>query len=141
MKHGGQDLIATFITLALRGEPIKVFGDGSQLRDFTYVDDAVEAFLRVALVREGHGNAYNVGGQEPVSLLDVARLCQDVAGAGGTVETVQWPPEREKIDIGSIYVSHDRLGALTGWGPEVSLEDGLERTLAFYREHGEHYWG
>src|SRR3954468_23187325 len=77
MKHGRQGFITTFIKLALQGEPIKVFGDGSQLRDFTYVDDAVEAFLRVALVREGHGRAYNVGGQEPVSLLDVARLCQE----------------------------------------------------------------
>src|SRR5256885_11466410 len=55
MKHGRQGFITTFIKLALNGEPIKVFGDGSQLRDFTYVDDAVEAFLRVALVRDGHG--------------------------------------------------------------------------------------
>src|SRR3954467_10189154 len=140
MKHGRQGFITTFIKLALTGEPIKVFGDGSQLRDFTYVDDAVEAFLRVALVRDADGRAFNVGGQEPVSLLDVARLCQEVSGAGGTVETVPWPPEREKIDIGSIYVSHDRLAEVTGWDPIVSLREGLAETLAFYREHGEHYW-
>src|SRR3954471_15570344 len=140
MNHGRQGFITTFSKLALQGEPINVFGDGSQLRDFTYVGDAVEAFLRVALVREGHGRAYNVGGQEPVSLLDVARLCQEVAAAGGTVETVPWPPEREKIDIGSIYVSHDCLAELTGWDPVVSLREGLERTLAFYREYGDQYW-
>ena len=140
LKHGRQGFITTFIKLALQGEPIKVFGDGSQLRDFTYVDDAVEAFLRVALVRDADGKAFNVGGQEPVSLLDVARLCQQVSAKGGTVETVPWPPEREKIDIGSIYVSHDRLADATGWEPLVSLRDGLDRTLAFYREHGEHYW-
>src|SRR2546423_7181938 len=90
MKHGRKGFITTFIKLALEGEPIKVYGDGSQLRDFTYVDDAVEAFLRVALVREGHGQAYNVGGQDPVSLLEVARLCQEAAGAGGTVDTAPW---------------------------------------------------
>jgi UDP-glucose 4-epimerase len=140
MKHGRQGFITTFMRLALQGDPIKVFGDGSQLRDFTYVDDAVDAFLRVALVREADGRAFNVGGQEPVSLLDVARLCQDVAGEGGTVETVPWPPEREKIDIGSIYVDHARLTEATGWEPRIALRDGLERTLAFYREHGEHYW-
>jgi UDP-glucose 4-epimerase len=140
MKHGRQGFITTFIHLALQGQPIKVYGDGSQLRDFTYVDDAVDAFLRVPLVREADGRAFNVGGQEPVSLLDVARLCQDVGGEGGTVETVPWPPERKKIDIGSIYVSHDRLAEVTGWEPRVSLRDGLDRTLAFYREHGEHYW-
>src|SRR4051812_26186002 len=140
MKHGRQGFITTFIKLALHGEPIKVFGDGSQLRDFTYVSDAVDAFLAAAITPETFGRAFNVGGQEPVSLLDVARLAQDLAGAGGTVETVPWPPEREKIDIGSIYVSHDRLREATGWDPLVSLRDGLAATLAFYREHGEHYW-
>ena len=77
---------------------------------------------------------------EPVSLLEVAELCQELAGAGGAVETAPWPPEREKIDIGSIYVDHAQLTELTGWEPRVGLRDGLAETFAFYREHGEHYW-
>ena len=140
MKHGRQGFITTFIRRALEGSDLQVFGDGSQLRDFTYVSDAVDAFLRTALVPEAHGQALNVGGQEPVSLLEVAQLTQELAGAGGQVHAAPWPPEREKIDIGSIYVSHARLEALTGWEPRVSLRDGLTETLAFYREHGEHYW-
>src|SRR3954449_7098748 len=82
LKHGRQGFITTFIRRALEGEDLQVFGDGSQLRDFTYVSDAVDAFLRAALVRDADGRAFNVGGQEPVSLLDVARLCQEVAAAG-----------------------------------------------------------
>jgi UDP-glucose 4-epimerase len=140
MKHGRQGFITTFIRLAIEGQDIKVFGDGSQLRDFTYVSDAVDAFLSVALAEPAYGRAMNVGGQEPIPLLEVARLCQEIAAAGGGVETAPWPPERKKIDIGSIYVSHDRLAELTGWEPRVSLRDGLERTIAFYKEHGEHYW-
>jgi UDP-glucose 4-epimerase len=140
MKHTRQGFITVFIRLALEGKPIRVFGDGSQLRDFTYVDDAVEAFLLAAAEPGSYGQALNVGGIEPVSLLEVATLCQEVAGAGGGVELAPWPPEREKIDIGSIYVDHSRLTALTGWEPKVGLRDGLERTMAFYREHGEHYW-
>jgi UDP-glucose 4-epimerase len=140
MKHGRQGFITTFIRLAIEGKDIKVFGDGSQLRDFTYVSDAVDAFLSVALVESAYGRAFNVGGQEPVSLLEVAELCQEIAGAGGGVEKAPWPPDREKIDIGSIYVSHDRLAEVCGWEPGVSLRDGLERTIGFYREHGEHYW-
>ena len=50
-----------------------------------------------------------------------------------------WPPERKKIDIGSIYVDHTKLSGLTGWEPRVDLREGLAETLAFYREHGEHY--
>src|SRR5919198_3003487 len=121
MKHDRQGFITTFIRLALEGKSIKVFGDGSQLRDFTYVSDAVEAFLAVGVTDEAYGTALNVGGIEPVSLIDVARLCQELAGAGGAVETVPWPPERKKIDIGSIYVDHTRLTELTGWDPRVRL--------------------
>jgi UDP-glucose 4-epimerase len=141
MKHGRQGFITTFIRLAIDGRKIEVFGDGSQLRDFTYVSDAVDAFLSAALTEPAYGRPLNVGGQEPVSLLDVAKLCHEIAGAGGEVETVPWPAERKKIDIGSIYLDHSQLTELTGWEPQVSLREGLERTIAFYKEHGEHYWG
>ena len=141
LKHDRQGFITTFIRLALEGKPLRVFGDGSQLRDFTYVSDAVDAFLAAGVTEAVYGQALNVGGIEPVSLLDVARLCQELAGAGGTVETVPWPPERAKIDIGSIYVDHARLTELTGWDPQVGLREGLAETFAFYREHGEHYRG
>jgi UDP-glucose 4-epimerase len=138
IKHDRQGFITTFIRLALEGKPIRVFGDGSQLRDFTYVSDVVDAFLAVGVTDDTYGGAFNVGGIEPVSLLEVARLCQELGG-GGSVETVEWPPERKRIDIGSIYVDHARLAAAVGWDPRVSLRDGLAETFAFYREHGEHY--
>ncbi len=140
MKHDRQGFVTTFIRRALHGEDLRVFGDGSQLRDFTYVADVVDAFLRVALCEAAFGRALNVGGQGPVSLLDVATLCQELAGEGGKVEAAPWPPGRERIDIGSIYVDHSRLTGLTGWTPTVSLREGLERTFAFYREHGSEYW-
>jgi UDP-glucose 4-epimerase len=140
MKHGRQGFITVFIRLAIEGKPIKVFGDGSQLRDFTYVSDAVDAFLAVGVTEAAYGRALNVGGIEPAPLIEVARLCQAIADAGGAVETVPFPPEREKIDIGSIYVDHARLKEATGWDPVVSLREGLEETIAFYKQHGEHYW-
>jgi len=140
MKHGRQGFITVFLRLALEGKPIKVFGDGSQLRDFTYVSDAVDAFLRAAVTDACYGRALNVGGIEPHSLLGVAELCQELAGAGGAVERAPWPPEREKIDIGSIYVDHGLLTDLTGWTPQVDIGTGLHRAIDFYREHGNHYW-
>ena len=139
LKHDRQGFITTFIRLALEGKPIRVFGDGSQLRDFTYVSDVVDAFLAVGLTESTFGRAFNVGGIEPVSLLDVASLCQELGGAGGEVETVPWPEARKRIDIGSIYVDHARLREAVGWDPQVDLRDGLAETFAFYREHGEHY--
>jgi UDP-glucose 4-epimerase len=140
MKHDRQGFITTFIRRAIEGRAISVYGDGSQLRDFTYVSDAVEAFLAVGVTDAASGKPFNVGGLEPVSLLEVARLCQNIAGEGGTVETVPWPPEREKIDIGSVYVDHSRLTDATGWQPTVTLARGLSETITFYKEHGGHYW-
>lgn len=140
MKHDRQGFITTFIRLAVEGKPIRVFGDGSQLRDFTYVSDVVDSFLAVGLTDEAWGQAFNVGGIEPVPLLDVARLCQEVADKGRPVETAPWPPERKKIDIGSIYVDHARLTEVTGWTPKVGLREGLTETIGFYEAHGEHYW-
>jgi len=139
IKHDRQGFITTFIRLALEGQQIRVFGDGSQLRDFTYVADAVDAFLAVGLTEAAFGHAFNVGGIEPVSLLDVAKLCQELGGVGGDVETVPWPLERKRIDIGSIYVDHARLTEVTGWDPQIGLREGLAATFAFYREHGDHY--
>ena len=140
MKHGRQGFITVFIRLAVEGQPIRVFGDGTALRDFTYVDDAVDAFLAAGASDATWGHAFNVGGLEPVPLLEVARLCQALAGKGGSVETVPWPPERQKIDIGSIYVDHTRLTEATGWRPAVGLREGLRETISFYEEHGDHYW-
>src|SRR5439155_6798595 len=82
MKHGRQGFITVFIRRALEGQDLQVFGDGQQLRDFTYVSDAVDAFLAAGLTPDAYGQALNVGGIEPVSLLDVAKLCQEVAGEG-----------------------------------------------------------
>jgi UDP-glucose 4-epimerase len=140
MKHGRQGFISSFIRRAMEGETIHVYGDGSQLRDFTFVSDTVEAFLRAGASEAAVGRSFNVGGLEPVSLLEVALLCQRLAGRGGEVDTVPWPPDRAKIDIGSIYISHDRLTEATGWQPRVGLEAGLGQTIEFYREHGRQYW-
>lgn len=140
MKHDRQGFITTFIRRALDGEEISVFGDGSQLRDFTYVDDAVEAFLAAAVTDAANGRALNVGGIEPVSLLEVAELCQRIAGNGGGVRTVPWPEERRRIDIGSVYLDRSLIREVCGWEPRVGLAEGLERTIDFYRRYRDHYW-
>jgi UDP-glucose 4-epimerase len=140
MKHGRQGFITTFIRLAIEGKTISVYGDGRQVRDFTYVSDVVNAFLAVGMTEPAYGQPLNVGGLEPMPLFAVAHLCQELADAGGTVETVPWPPERKKIDVGSVFLDYTRLRKVAGWEPTVSLREGLAETLAFYREHGEHYW-
>jgi len=141
MAHDRQGFIATFIRRAVEGRPIEVFGDGSQLRDFTFVSDVVEAFLVAGAADDAFGQALNVGGFGPVSLLEVARLCQELGGRDAEVRVVPWPEERRRIDIGSVHLDDSRLREITGWSPQVPLREGLRRTIDFYRRHGEHYWG
>ncbi len=98
------------------------------------MDDAADAFLRAGASDACTGEAFNVGGQSPVSHRDLVTLLLEVAGAG-RVRFVEWPAEKKAIDIGSFYADSSRFKAAVGWRPAVALREGLERTVAFYREH------
>jgi UDP-glucose 4-epimerase len=134
IKHNRQGFIAWFIRLALEGREIQIFGDGSQLRDFVYVDDAVRAFLTAAANDACNGGAFNVGGDRHIAHRDLVDLLIARAGSG-SYRFVEWPPDKKAIDIGSFYADSSRFTAVTGWTPQVPLAEGLTRTLAFYREH------
>ena len=138
LKHNRQGFIGWFIRLAIENASIQIFGDGSQLRDFVYVDDAADAFLRAGADDTCNGEVFNVGGDEPISHSDLTRLLIEVAGTG-RVEYVEWPAEKKAIDIGSFYADSSRFRSTTGWTPTVGLREGLARTVAFYREHWPHY--
>jgi UDP-glucose 4-epimerase len=138
IKHNRQGFIGWFIRLAIEGRTIQIYGDGSQLRDFVYVDDAADAFLRAGASDACNGEVFNVGGDRPVSHRALTTLLVDVAGSG-SVQYVDWPPEKKAIDIGSFYADSTKFTRATGWSPSVSLEDGLGRTVAFYRQHFPHY--
>jgi UDP-glucose 4-epimerase len=138
IRHSRQGFIGWFIRLAIEGREIEIFGDGSQLRDFVYVDDAADAFLRAGATDNTNGEVFNVGGDEPISHRELVQLLLDVAGAG-SMRFVEWPPEKKRIDIGSFYSDSTKFRQAVGWKPRVGLREGLTRTIAYYRQHFEHY--
>jgi UDP-glucose 4-epimerase len=138
IKHNRQGFIGWFIRLAIEDQPIQIYGDGSQLRDFVYVDDAADAFLRAGASDACNGGAFNVGGDQPIDHRHLTTLLVSVAGSG-RVQYVDWPPEKKAIDIGSFYADSTRFRRLTGWAPAVPLDEGLRRTVAFCREHFARY--
>jgi UDP-glucose 4-epimerase len=139
VKNNRQTAIGWLIRQVMDGETITVFGDGLQLRDFTYVDDAVEAFLMVGVNDAANGQVFNIGAIEPVSLRELAELLIDVCGSG-RFELIPFPPERKAIDIGSIYVDDRKIRRLLKWRPRVDMREGLSRTIDFYRAHRGEYW-
>jgi UDP-glucose 4-epimerase len=138
IKHNRQGFIGWFIRLAIEDREIQIYGDGSQLRDFVFVDDAADAFLRAGASEACNGEVFNVGGQEAVSHRELTGMLLDAAGAG-SVRFVEWPDEKRRIDIGSFYSDSTKFQRAVGWRPQVALREGLRETVAFYRQHMPHY--
>jgi UDP-glucose 4-epimerase len=138
IKHNRQGFIGWFIRLTIEDGEIQIYGDGSQMRDFVYVDDAADAFLRAGATDACNGRALNVGGLEPISHRDLVALLLRIAGTGRS-RFVDWPPDKKAIDIGSFYADSSLIGTVLGWKPTTTLADGLARTIEFYRAHLPHY--
>ena len=138
IRHSRQGFIGWFIRQVVMGETIQLFGDGTQKRDFDYVDDVVDAFLRAGAMDAADGQVFNLGGDEPVSLLELAKTMVEIAGAGAYVFT-PFPPERKRIDIGDFYADTTKIRNALGWAPRVKLREGLQRTIEYYRRHRNRY--
>jgi len=132
--HGSR-LVPETVAAALAGRPPVIRSDGSPQRDFLYVEDAAAAYLAVAAAvadGAGAGEAFNAGGDAPHTVLEVVELICRVAGSDVR------PDIRGRgvpaAEIERQYVDSSKLRELTGWRPLVGLEDGLERTVRWYRE-------
>jgi UDP-glucose 4-epimerase len=138
IRHNRQGFIGWFIRKALLGETIEIFGDGSQRRDFDYVDDVVDAFLRAGAMDAADGQVFNLGGADPVSLLTLVQRLIEVAGRGD-YRLVPFPDERKRIDIGDFYADASKISETLGWRSRVNLREGLERTLEYYERYKDAY--
>jgi UDP-glucose 4-epimerase len=138
IRHNRQGFMGWFMRQVTLGEPIQLYGDGKQRRDFDYVDDVVDAFLRAGAMDEANGQIFNLGGQPPVALIDVVKAMIELAGQG-SYSLTPFPPERKKIDIGDFHADSGKIRQALGWVPATPLRDGLSRTIDYYRQHREHY--
>ncbi len=139
VKDARQTFLGIWVKRIIDGEPLLVYGDGKQIRDFNYVDDVVDAMLACAITEDANGEVFNLGADDPINLMDTAQLMIDVAAAG-TFERVPFPLASKVIDIGDYYADYRKIRAILGWKPKISLNEGLIKTLQYYWEHGSHYW-
>jgi nucleoside-diphosphate-sugar epimerase len=137
VKDAKQTFLGIWIKLILEGKPFEVW-DGEQLRDFTYIDDCVEALLMVASDDKANGKIYNLGGREVVSLIQLAEMLVKING-GGEYIIKEFPKDRKKIDIGDFYADFSLIKSDFGWEPKIPLEEGLKCTLKYFKEYLTHY--
>lgn len=134
IRDARQTFLGIWIRRLLEGKPILIYGDGSQLRDFNYVDDCVEALLLAGHNETSNGKVYNLGHHEVSSLLDVAKQLCGIYTTG-TYSCIPFPADRKAIDIGNYYGSYDLIQKELGWKPGVNLETGLEKSLHYYEQY------
>ncbi len=129
----GLGFLPVFVKQALAGDEIRLFGDGSQLRDCLHVDDVCDALMRAATMPGAIGEVFNLGHSEVLPLSEIARLTIDAAGTDSTIRCVPWPDELKRIDIGSFQGDFSKAQQTLGWAPRILFADGIASTIAQYR--------
>ncbi len=139
MKHHRFGVANWFIRKALDNDTISVFGDGSLLRDFLYVDDTVKALLACAACDEAYGQLFNVGHDKPSTFLELAKIIVEEAHSGRW-ELTPFSKEREALEPGDFCSDISRINRIVGWKPTTTLRQGVKATLDFYRRFKDQYW-
>ncbi len=134
MHAGFYGILNWFMANAMTGKPITVYGEGRQTRDYVYISDVVDAFVRVAVAENTAGEVYFVGSGVETVFIDMVREIVRAVGQGEIVH-VPFPELRDKIDIKRFVVSYRKIEEAVGWQPRVDLRTGVEQTYAFYAEH------
>jgi len=121
-------VVNRMIHLALSDDTLTVYGDGSQRRDYIYIDDVAAALAALGESPVREGRVYNVGTGVGTRFVDMARRITDLAGSG-RVELVEWPPLAAQIETGDFVADISRIRRDVGWQPVVPLDEGLQRTI------------
>ncbi|MFZ1219576.1 MAG: NAD-dependent epimerase/dehydratase family protein [Chthoniobacterales bacterium] len=137
IKDARQTFVGLWVRQLIEGKPIEVWG-GKQLRDFTDVEDAVDAFLIAAASPSTNGQVYNLGGPEVLDLETLAKMMVEINGSGEYVIR-EFPSERRAIDIGDYYSDFSKIRTELGWTPQRTLRETLKSTLLYFRDALPHY--
>lgn len=133
IKDARQTFLGIWVKQLVEEKSFDVWG-GNQLRDFTYVDDVVDALLLAASREEANGKIYNLGGCEVIALQDLAKL-MILINKGGKFNIREFPNERKQIDIGDYYADDSKIRSELNWSPKTELKEGLSLSLEYYRNY------
>ncbi len=130
-------VLPTFVRQALAGDPITVFGDGTQSRSFTYVGDVVDALVALASEPRAIGEVFNIGNRGEISIRDLAERVKTLAGSNSPIQFVPYDEAYEAgfEDMPRRVPDISKIGSLIGYEPKVDLDDIIRRVIEHFREH------
>ena len=138
IKDARQTFLGIWIKNLLEGKVIQVFGDGTQRRDYNFIDDVIDAFLISATSDDAIGQSFNLGSSDPLSLEATAKImCDEINGAH--YELVPFPEERKAIDVGDFVCDYSAFSKSFGWNPKFSFEEGIAESINFFRKELDYY--
>ncbi len=138
IKHSKYSLVGWFIRQAIEGKEIKIFGNGTQLRDYIYVSDIVDAMIRLAANPNAVGEVVNVGSGQTTRFCDMVSYVIECVN-NGSMDFIAWPNDYENIETGDVTLDLSKLYQLTNWKPQIGLKQGIATTYEYYRNHFEKY--
>ncbi len=138
MKHSKYSIVGWFVRQAMAGKTIEIFGDGSQQRDYLYIDDIVSACLLLT-AKAQPGEVYNIGTDETVRFVDMVDAVLAAVGSGSK-KHIPWPVHYEKNETGNYVADTTKIQTACGWQAQVPLKTGIRQMVDYYRQHREHYW-
>jgi UDP-glucose 4-epimerase len=139
MKHSKYGIVNWFIRLALEGQPLPVYGEGRQKRDYIFVEDVAEALILAALTPGTEGQVYNLGSGIGTPFIDMAHWVAE-AIPGTEVRQVEWPADRYFVETGDYISNVAKLVQAIGWASKTSMQEGIAQTVSYYRQHRARYW-
>ncbi len=133
IDHPLHSIINWFIGMSLKNKTIPLYKPGTQKRDCTYVDDAIEALMLAGLSKKSDGQVYNLSSGNKIPLVQIVKKIIEISGKG-KYEFVSWPKIREKIEVGDTLLSYNKIKKDLGWEPKTNLDEGLRKTIEFYKQ-------
>jgi len=138
IKHNKYSIVGWFIRLAMEGKELTIFGNGKQRRNYIYVEDIVDAFIRCGATFRTNGKLYFVGSKENIEFCTMAKIVIETVGKG-SIRHVPWPSNYEHIETGDVNIDTTKLRKEIDWEAQCSIKDGIMRTIEYYSQHWRHY--
>jgi UDP-glucose 4-epimerase len=139
MMHDEYGVFNWFIRKAMDNDVINIFGNGSILRDYLYIDDLIDSMICIMQNGNSYGEVYNVGTGMPLSFIDLAKKITQIAGKG-SINYTEFTEERKALEPGDYFADISKIRKDTGWKPSTKLDEGIKKTIEYYSTNKKYYW-